>query len=210
MAQHETPVAGQSNPWGSSVRGLAIRAALVLVVGLAASGSAGCASRAAEAVTTTARPQSDWSAVEALAPRSRVLIERRAGGAVSGTIRAVTPGSVEVDTGSGTATVTRVDVARVLRVRSGNRRAAGAARGVLIGGAVGVAQSLLFTQSSRLEFALRYGAVWVPIGATLGAISGADAYEETVVYVAAETLPNIQMQPTRRVLPGGAQLTWRR
>jgi hypothetical protein len=210
MAQHLSPVTGQSNPFTSCVRGLALRAALVLAVGLAASGSAGCASRGAGAVTATARPHSEWAAVEGLAPRSRVQIERRAGGSVSGTISAVTPGAIEVDTASGAVAVTRVDVARVVRVRSGNRRAAGAARGVLIGGAVGVAQSLLFTQSSRLEFALRYSAVWVPIGATLGAISGADSYEETVVYVAAETLPNIQMQPTRRMTPDGARLIWRR
>ncbi len=212
MARHENPVTGQARFHTRCVRSLAVRAAVVMVIGLAAGGSVGCASRAAGAAPATARPPSDWSAVEALSLQSRVEVERRAGGSVSGTLRAVTPESVAIDTGSGGITVTRVEVARVLRVRSGNRRAAGAATGVLIGAAVGVAQSLLFTESSKLQFALRFSAVWVPIGATLGAISGADANETTVVYSAVDStlLPNLQMQPTRRVTLAGARLIWRR
>jgi len=212
MTQHETTVTGKPNPRTRCLRGLAVRVVVLVVIGFAASSSAGCASRAGAATSAIARPHSDWSAVEALAPRSRVEIERRAGGSVSGAIRAVTPESVEVDIVSGTVTVSRADVARVLRVRRGSRRAAGAARGVLIGGAIGVAQSLLFTESSRLQFALRFSAVWVPIGATLGAISGADADDVTVIYAAVEStaLPNLQMQPTRRAIPVGARLIWRR
>ena len=99
----------------------------------------------------------------------------------------VAPAFVDVDTRTGAVSVTRVDVARVL-------------------------QSLLFTQSNRLQFALRFSAVWVPIGATLGAISGVNADSTPVVYVAADSTPQAgsQMQPMRRVTSIGARPMCRR
>lgn len=177
---------------------LAVRA-VVLAAIAAATGSAGCASRAA--VATAVVSPSDWAAVEALGPRTRVVVERRAGGAVEGALRAVSARAVEVDTNADAVTVARADVARVLRMRGSNRRVEGAARGALIGGAAGVLQGLLLTKSNRLLFALRFSAVWAPLGAILGAVSGAGAGETAeVVYASAasEPLPDLHMQPTGR------------
>ena len=88
----------------------------------------------------------------------------------------------------------------------------GAARGFAIGGAVGVLQALLLTKSDRLVFAGIFSAVWAPVGAALGAINGAGQRETTVVYAVIESnpLPNIRMQPTRRLSSDGARLIRKR
>lgn len=134
------------------------------------------------------------------------MVERRGGGAVSGATRAVTSASIEIDTSDSVLVVARADVARVLRTRSS--AGIGAARGLAIGAAVGVLQALLLTKSDRLVFAGIFSAVWAPVGAALGAINGAGHRESTVIYSVIESnpLPNIRMQPTRRLSPDGARL----
>lgn len=149
-------------------------------------GSGGCASRAPRGATTPTRP-SDWSAVEALAPGTRVVVERQGGTALSGAASDVTTSSIEIDADGRAHVVLRSQVDRVLRLHSGVAR--GAARGLAIGGVGGVLQGLLLTQSDRLLFAGLFGAGWAAIGATVGAIGGAGDNESTVVYVAPAAMP---------------------
>ena len=186
------------------LRCLVVRFATPCLIALAAAGSGGCASRATAPSTATA--SGDWSAVEALAPGSKVAVERHGGNAVSGATRTVAADSIEVDTDRSTLVVARADVSRVLRTRS--RASESTARGLAIGGVGGVLQGLLLTKSNRLLFAGLFGAGWGLIGATAGAISGAGHSETTIVYSAMEAnpQPNFRMQPTRRVSPGGARL----
>lgn len=171
---------------------------------LAAASSGGCASRAA--APSTAVTSGDWSAVEALAARSKVVVERHRGSAVSGASRAVTAASIEIDTADGAVVVARGDVARVLRTRS--LAGKGAARGLAIGGIAGVLQALLLTKSDRLVFAGIFSAVWAPLGAVIGAIHGAGTHETSVVYSAmtATPLPISRKEPARRLSPDGARL----
>ena len=182
---------------------LKARVLTLCLMALAAASSGACASRAAG--PSTAVTSGDWSAVEALAPRSKVVVERHRDSAVSGASRAVTAASIEIDTANGAVVVARGDVARVLRTRS--LAGKGAARGLAIGGIAGVLQALLLTKSDRLVFAGMFSAVWAPIGAALGAIDGARTHETTVVYsvIASTSLSNIRGQPTRRLSPDGAR-----
>lgn len=182
-----------------------VRAFTLCLIALTAAGSGACASRAAGA--STAATSSDWSAVEALPPGSNVVVERRSGGAVSGATRAITSASIEVDNRDRVLVLARADVARVLRTR--NVAGLGAARGLAIGGAVGVLQALLLTKSDRLVFAGMFSAVWGSVGAALGAIDGAGRRETTVIYSvdASNPLSNIRMRPTPRLLPESASAT---
>lgn len=204
MAKRETSRMRKPNRFGSCIRRLMVRAFTLCLIALTAAGSGACASRVAGA--STAVPSSDWSVVEALPPGSKVVVERRGGGAVSGATRAVTSASIEIDTSDSVLVVARAEVARVLRTRS--LAGIGAARGLAIGGAVGVLQALLLTKSDRLVFAGIFSAVWGPVGAALGAINGAGHRETTVVYSVIESnpLPSIRMQPTRRLTLSGTRL----
>lgn len=152
----------------------------------------------------------DWSVVETIAPRQKVVVERRADATLSGTVRATTADSIEVDTDGTTTAVSRPDVRRVLRVRS--RASKNALRGLAIGGVGGVLQGLLLTKSNRGLFAGLFGAGWAIIGGAAGAISGAKSSDTEIIYAAPDTspLPDLRMQPTRRVLPDGARLIRRR
>ena len=185
MAKHETSRIRKTNRLGSRVRCLMLRAFTLCLMALTVAGSGACASRVAGASAAVA--SSDWLVVEALPRGSKVVVERRGGGAVYGATRAITSASIEIDTGDSALVVARADVARVLRTRS--LAGVGAARGLAIGGAVGVLQALLLTKSDRLVFAGIFSAVWAPVGAALGAINGAGRRESIVIYSSIESNP---------------------
>lgn len=201
MAILQAGVTDQVDDGVRAVRAVAVRAVLLTAIA-AAMGSAGCATHAA--VATTVVSPSDWAAVEALTPRTRVVVDRHEGAPVPGAVRAVSARAIDVDTNAAAVTVPRAEVSRVLRLSGSNRRVEGAARGALIGGAVGVLQGLLLTRSNRLLFVARFSAGWASLGAALGAASGAGAGETSVVVYAAAgsgSQPERPSPPARVVSP---------
>lgn len=172
-------------------------------------GTEGCASRAAQ--TTGASGLSDWARVDALPEGAKVVVERHGSTAIAGGTLNVTANSIELATRAGSAVVDRVDVRRVLRTKS--RAGKRVAKGMAIGGVGGVLQGLLLTKSDRLLFARLFGLGWAAIGGTIGGLSAIGDSETIVIYEAVGPppgLPDIRMQPTRRVTSEGARLTGRR
>jgi hypothetical protein len=124
--------------------------------------------------------QSDWSAVTALSPGTRLRIESVRGGEAKGLLRAVDDGQLILQ---GKPPAKRADISKVEQL--GDRQTGRfAKRGFLIGGVLGGTIGYFRVESSKGLFAawmtVNYG-FW---GAVIGAIDGAQSRERTIIYKA--------------------------
>ena len=103
--------------------------------------SAALASLLCLALTVQAKDWSDWNRVSALGKGNDIQVIRKGGAAVRGRFSASSDVAVSLDTGQGTVTVPRDEVAEVGRKGGGKAKWIGAAvggvAGALVGGAVG-------------------------------------------------------------------------
>ncbi|MGD9587580.1 MAG: hypothetical protein AB7Q37_10220 [Pyrinomonadaceae bacterium] len=113
---------------------------------------------------------SDWQAVVALKPGTRVIVSERGEGEIKGRIRAADDSSIAIERGGKRISVSRSSVDRVYLAKRGSvlkRALIGAAAGAGIGAAIGAGVTVA-TKGDGLAAAggFLYG---IPVGAAIGA-----------------------------------------
>lgn len=130
------------------------------------------------------QPVGNWSNVESLKTRTRIVVETRDGTTYTGKIAASTPDSVTLVSGGRQAAIARDNVESVHLGRRGSifkRAFVGAGVGALIGLGAGAAATLITGEGKGLLAAqgLLYG---IPAGAVIGAATGGKIKRGRLIY----------------------------
>jgi hypothetical protein len=123
--------------------------------------------------------QSDWGAVTATPPGTRLRIEAQKGRQVEGVLEAVDDTQLTLQRKPPAA---RADIRKVERL--GAPRTAKLAKwGFLVGAVSGAALSYAVVETNKGPWAARMSVGWGAIGAAIGAISGARSPKRSLIYM---------------------------
>ena len=151
-----------------------------VLIGVLILGGSACAARSAPANLQSASPPNDWAVVMRVAGGSQLKVDATLG-SIAGRLVSVENDQLTLLRGTTCVAVSRRDVKRIVLVQ--RRTIQKAKRGFAVGAIAGALMGTLGTKSNQLIWSAFLAASWGGLGALIGAIDGASAHGDTVVYV---------------------------
>ncbi len=138
---------------------------------------------AMSSLATAQTSNQDWSSVQALKLKTKLIVETKTGATVKGKVSGITPATLSLSSGGGTIALERDNVAKVYQTRKSSRlkRALiGAGIGAAVGFGIGGVYALISKGNGLAAAAgLFYG---LPTGAVFGAATGGKNRKGKLIY----------------------------